>query len=51
MQSGSGHQLPVAVAEKLSMVMAESLYLPPAVLVIGLLAVLFFERPGHVARR
>lgn len=51
MQSGSGHQLPAAVAEKLSMVMAESLYLPPAVLVIGLLAVLFFERPGHLARR
>ena len=30
MQSGSGHQLPAAVAEKLSIVMAESLYLPPA---------------------
>ena len=51
MQSGSGHQLPAAVAEKLSIVMAESLYLPAAVLVIGLLAVLFFERPGHLARR
>ncbi|CAI9412382.1 DHA2 family efflux MFS transporter permease subunit [Nocardioides sp. T2.26MG-1] len=39
--------LPPQVADHFSQAMATSMLLPPAVLVLGLVAVLFFERPGH----
>ena len=45
-EGGSG-ALPAAVAEKFSDAMAASMLLPPAVLVFGLVAVLFFEKPRH----
>ncbi len=40
-------QLPAAVRVPFADSMAQSLYLPAAVFLIGLVAVLFFERPGH----
>lgn len=40
-------ELPAQVAQSFSDAMGASLLLPPAVLVLGLLAVLFFERPRH----
>jgi hypothetical protein len=43
---GSGG-LPAEVADKFSNAMATAMLLPPAVLVVGLVAVLFFERPRH----
>ena len=43
----SGGTLPAAVAEKFTDAMAQSLLLLPAVLLVGLVAVLFFERPRH----
>lgn len=48
---GSGRHvtLPPEIAAKFSDAMAQSLLLVPAVLVLGLLAVLFFERPRHFA--
>jgi MFS family permease len=43
----TGGALPAAAHEPFSNAMAESLLLPPAVLVLGLLAVLLFARPAH----
>ncbi|MGZ4437257.1 MAG: DHA2 family efflux MFS transporter permease subunit [Nocardioides sp.] len=45
--SGSAVSLPAEVVAKFSDAMATSMLLPPAVLVLGLLAVLFFEQPRH----
>ncbi|MBB6628377.1 DHA2 family efflux MFS transporter permease subunit [Nocardioides sp. KIGAM211] len=45
-EGGSG-TVPAAIAQKFSDAMAQTMLLPPAVLVLGLLAVLFFERPRH----
>jgi MFS family permease len=46
-EGGRTGALPAAVAEKFSDAMAQTMLLPPAALVLGLLAVLFFERPRH----
>ena len=43
----TGGALPAAVAEKFSDAMAQAMLLPPAALLIGLAAVIFFERPQH----
>ena len=43
--SGSGGGLPAAVADSFSSAMATSVLLTPAVLAIGFVAVMFFERP------
>lgn len=44
---GGPVSLPPPVADHFSQAMATSMLLPPAVLVLGFLAVLFFERPRH----
>ncbi|MBO9521970.1 MAG: DHA2 family efflux MFS transporter permease subunit [Nocardioidaceae bacterium] len=44
----AGH-LPAAVADSFSTAMSQSLLLVPAVLLLGFLAVLLFERPRHFA--
>jgi EmrB/QacA subfamily drug resistance transporter len=44
-------RMPTQVAEQFSEVMSQTLLAVPAVLAIGLVAVLFFERPQHFARR
>jgi hypothetical protein len=41
--------IPPAVADGFSRAMGESLYLPAAVVVVGLVAALLFERPRHFA--
>ena len=46
-EGGSAGSLPAAVAEKFSDAMAQTMLLPPAALLVGLVAVLFFERPRH----
>ena len=48
-QGGDGGPvtLPPQVADHFSQAMATSMLLPPAVLILGFLAVLFFERPQH----
>ncbi|HET6636530.1 MAG TPA: DHA2 family efflux MFS transporter permease subunit [Streptomyces sp.] len=46
--SMGGGALPAFLRDGFSSAMSESLLLPAAVLVIGLVAVLFFERPGHL---
>jgi EmrB/QacA subfamily drug resistance transporter len=46
-EGGGSGSLPAAVAGPFSDAMAQSMLLPPAVLVLGLVAVLFFERPRH----
>ncbi|MGZ4450111.1 MAG: DHA2 family efflux MFS transporter permease subunit [Nocardioides sp.] len=43
-----GGALPARLATPFSDAMAQAMLLPPAILVLGLLAVLFFERPRHV---
>ncbi|GCD90533.1 DHA2 family efflux MFS transporter permease subunit [Nocardioides sp. LS1] len=43
----SGAGLPAAIADKFSSAMADSMLLPPLVLVAGFVAVLFFEKPRH----
>lgn len=43
--------MPAAVLDAFSEAMGQSLLLVPAVLTLGLLAVLAFERPGHFASR
>jgi EmrB/QacA subfamily drug resistance transporter len=43
--------MPAAVLDAFSAAMGQSLLLVPAVLALGLLAVLAFERPGHFASR
>ncbi|GGO79305.1 MFS transporter [Nocardioides deserti] len=45
--SAAGSGLPAGAAQSFSDAMGASLLLPPAVLVLGLVAVLFFERPRH----
>ena len=45
--AGGGGTMPPAVAEEFSKAMATSMLLPPAILVVGLVAVLFFEKPRH----
>jgi len=45
--SGSTGSLPAAVADGFSQAMATSVLITPAVLVIGLIAALCFERPRH----
>jgi EmrB/QacA subfamily drug resistance transporter len=47
---GSGAGLPEAVLAPFSTAMAQAMLLPPAILVVGLVAVLFFARPTHQAR-
>ncbi len=49
-EGGTG-ALPPAVLAPFSQAMAESILVVPAVLALGLLAVLAFERPRHFARR
>jgi MFS family permease len=44
---GGPVSLPPQVADHFSQAMATSMLLPPAVLILGFLAVLFFERPQH----
>ena len=44
---GGAARLPAAVADSFAKAMAQSMYLPAAVFVLGLVAVLFFERPRH----
>ena len=46
-EGGGTGALPAVVAEKFSDAMAQTMLLPPAALVLGLVAVLFFERPRH----
>ena len=46
-EGGSGGGLPAAALAPFADAMAASVLLPAAVLVIGLVAVLFFERPDH----
>ena len=46
-EGGGAGSLPPQVADHFSQAMATSMLLPPVVLVLGFLAVLFFERPGH----
>ncbi len=48
--ASGGGALPAAVMEPFSRAMAESVLVIPAVLVLGLVAVLLFERPRHFAR-
>ncbi len=47
--AGGSGDLPGAAAEQFSAAMSETMFLVPAVLAIGLVAVLFFERPKHFA--
>jgi EmrB/QacA subfamily drug resistance transporter len=47
---GSGARLPEALHQGFSDAMAQSLSLPAAVLLIGLVAVLFFSRPTHLQK-
>lgn len=46
---GAATKLPPDIAAKFSDAMAQSLLIVPAVLVLGLIAVFFFERPSHFA--
>ena len=44
---GTGSSLPAQVQTPFAEAMAQSMLLPAVVLLLGLLAVLFFERPRH----
>ncbi|MGH3510371.1 MAG: DHA2 family efflux MFS transporter permease subunit [Nocardioidaceae bacterium] len=46
-QAGQVAQLPAAVLKPFSDAMAQAMLLPAAILVLGLVAVAFFARPGH----
>lgn len=48
-EAGAGSALPAQVAEPFTSAMAQSLLLLPAVLLVGLVAVVFLERPRHLA--
>jgi hypothetical protein len=48
---GALQQLPAVVRAPFSAAMADTLLLPVAVLLLGLVAVLFFELPRHLAPR
>ncbi|QDO90359.1 DHA2 family efflux MFS transporter permease subunit [Ornithinimicrobium ciconiae] len=51
MPGGGSAGLPPDVAEGISRAMAQSLYLPIGVILLGTLAALFFERPRHLSHR
>jgi EmrB/QacA subfamily drug resistance transporter len=44
--SGSAH-LPAAIQDPFSQAMSDAMLLPPAILLLGLIAVAFFTRPAH----
>ena len=44
-EAGAGARVPAAAAESFSRAMGESLYLPAAVVAVGVVAVLFFANP------
>ncbi|AXH97927.1 DHA2 family efflux MFS transporter permease subunit [Ornithinimicrobium avium] len=46
-----GAQMPPLVAEQFSRALSESMFLPAAVILVGLLAALFFELPRHMAEQ
>ena len=46
-EGGGAGSLPAAIAGRFSDAMAQAMLLPPAILLLGLAAVLFFERPRH----
>jgi len=46
-EASLGGTLPPVVHEAFSTAMSQAMFLLPAVLVLGLVAVLLFERPGH----
>ena len=48
--AATGATLPPQVADGLSRAMAESIYLPMVVILLGAVAALFFERPRHLVR-
>jgi EmrB/QacA subfamily drug resistance transporter len=50
-EGSAGVKLPPELADKFSEAMSQSLLLVPAVLALGFLAVLFYERPSHFAAR
>lgn len=49
--AGGGGPMPAAVAAPFSRALAESIYLPTAVILVGLVAALFFELPHHMAQQ
>ena len=44
---GAGAALPPQVADGFARAMAQSVVLPAAILLVGVVAALLFERPGH----
>ncbi|WP_174447678.1 DHA2 family efflux MFS transporter permease subunit [Demequina soli] len=48
-ESATGLQLPAALQEPFTTAMSQSLMLPAAALIVGVVAVALFERPGHLA--
>jgi EmrB/QacA subfamily drug resistance transporter len=49
--SGALQQLPAVVRDPFSQAMSDAMLLPAAVLVLGLVSVLFFQLPRHLTRR
>lgn len=49
--TSGGQKMPAEMLEGFSSAMGESLYLPAAVIFIGLIAALAFERPAHLGTR
>jgi hypothetical protein len=47
MQRAGGGAMPPQVADGFSSAMSQAMLLPAAVLLVGVVAVLFFERPAH----
>ena len=47
---GALQQLPAVVRDPFSQAMSDAMLLPAAVMVLGLVSVLFFELPRHLAR-
>jgi len=47
----AGGQLPPAIAEPFSTAMAQATLLPAAVMMVGVILVLFMQRPAHLVRR
>jgi len=50
-QGMGGSAMPPQVAEQFSEALGQTMYLVPATLLVGLVAVLFFERPQHMSAR
>lgn len=50
-EAGAGARVPAVAAESFSRAMGESLYLPAAVVAVGVVAVLFFVNPHQAERR